>query len=142
MREGELDAREKALAEIMREAGELARKLYLNPENLGVRLKGKQDYITVADGEVERLIVGRLGERFPRMRCSAKKVGQKVAAMQSGSSIRSTARRISRTASRTSRSRSGFFPAAGRSSARSAHRCTARFFARGSAAARTATTGA
>src|SRR5262245_9439599 len=65
MREGELDAREKALAEIMREAGELARKLYLNPENLGVKLKGKQDYITVADGEVERLIVGRLGERFP-----------------------------------------------------------------------------
>src|SRR5574341_1468064 len=65
MREGELDAREKALAEIMREAAELARKLYLNPESLGVKLKGKQDYITVADGEVERLIVGRLGERFP-----------------------------------------------------------------------------
>lgn len=65
MKEGELDAREKALAEVMREAAELARKLYLDPGSLGVKLKGKQDYITLADGEVERLIVGRLGERFP-----------------------------------------------------------------------------
>ena len=65
MKEGELDAREAALAEITREAGELARRLYLHPENLGVELKGKQDYITLADGEVERLIVRRIGERFP-----------------------------------------------------------------------------
>lgn len=65
MREGELDAREAALAQIMREASELARRLYLDPQSLGVKLKGKQDYITVADGEVERLIVGRLAERFP-----------------------------------------------------------------------------
>ena len=64
MREGELDAREAALAEITREASELARRLFSNPQ--GVKLKGKQDYITAADGEVERLIVGRIAERFPK----------------------------------------------------------------------------
>jgi myo-inositol-1(or 4)-monophosphatase len=66
MREGDLDAREKALADVAREAGELARKLFLSPESLGVKLKGKQDFITVADGEVERLIAGRLSQRFPQ----------------------------------------------------------------------------
>lgn len=66
MRAGELDAREGALAEITREAAELARRLYLDPQSLGVKLKGKQDYITAADGEVERLIVGRIAERFPQ----------------------------------------------------------------------------
>jgi len=61
----DLDAREEVLADIMREASELARRLYLHPDSLGVKLKGKQDYITVADGEVERLIVQRIAERFP-----------------------------------------------------------------------------
>lgn len=64
MTEGELDARESALAQITREAAELARQLYSNPQ--GVKLKGKQDYITAADGEVERLVVGRIAERFPQ----------------------------------------------------------------------------
>ena len=49
MKPADLDAREKALAEITREAGELARRLYLDPASLGVKLKGKQDYITLAD---------------------------------------------------------------------------------------------
>src|SRR5687767_4590755 len=66
MREGELDAREAALAEITHEAAGLARRLYLDPQSLGVKLKGKQDYITLADGEVERLIVQRLADRFPK----------------------------------------------------------------------------
>jgi myo-inositol-1(or 4)-monophosphatase len=61
----DLDARERLLAEVTREASELARRLYLDPQSLGVKLKGKQDYITLADGEVERLIVGRIAERFP-----------------------------------------------------------------------------
>lgn len=60
-----LDAREELLIAVTREASELARRLYLDPQSLGVKLKGKQDYITVADGEVERLIVGRIAERFP-----------------------------------------------------------------------------
>lgn len=64
MREAELDAREQALAEIAREAGERSRKLFSNPS--GVKLKGLQDFITAADGEVERLIIERLKARFPR----------------------------------------------------------------------------
>jgi myo-inositol-1(or 4)-monophosphatase len=64
MSEGDLDAREEALAAVAREAGELARKLFLEP--VEVKLKGKQDYITAADGEVERLIVERLKARFPQ----------------------------------------------------------------------------
>lgn len=63
--EKELDAREQALAAVAREASELARKLFLDPQSLGVKLKGQQDFITVADGEIERMIVGRLSERFP-----------------------------------------------------------------------------
>ena len=62
----DLDAREQLLIAATREASELARRLYLHPESLGVKLKGKQDYITVADGEVERLIVRRIAERFPK----------------------------------------------------------------------------
>ena len=64
MTEGELDAREEALAAVAREAGERARRLFSNPS--GVKLKGLQDFITAADGEVERLIIERLKARFPR----------------------------------------------------------------------------
>jgi myo-inositol-1(or 4)-monophosphatase len=63
MREAELDAREEALGAVAREAGELARKLFENPA--GVKLKGRQDFITAADGEVEAMIVERLKARFP-----------------------------------------------------------------------------
>ena len=61
---GELDAREEALIAVTREAGELARELFSKP--VDVKLKGKQDFITAADGEVERLIVERLKARFPQ----------------------------------------------------------------------------
>ena len=64
MKEEDLDARERALVAVAREAGELAKRLFSNPRE--VKLKGKQDYITAADGEVERLIIARLKERFPR----------------------------------------------------------------------------
>jgi myo-inositol-1(or 4)-monophosphatase len=65
MRKEELDAREEALDAVVREAGELARKLFENPAALSVRLKAKQDFITAADGEVEAMIVERLAARFP-----------------------------------------------------------------------------
>jgi myo-inositol-1(or 4)-monophosphatase len=64
MRAQELDAREEALVAVAREAGERARRLFSDP--LEVKLKGKQDFITAADGEVERLIVDRLKARFPQ----------------------------------------------------------------------------
>jgi myo-inositol-1(or 4)-monophosphatase len=63
MRTEELDAREEALVAVTREAGELARELFSKP--VDVKLKGKQDFITAADGEVESLIVERLRARFP-----------------------------------------------------------------------------
>ena len=63
MREGDLDAREEALAAVTREAGALARELFSKPQD--IKLKGKQDYITAADSEVEQMIVSRLKERFP-----------------------------------------------------------------------------
>jgi myo-inositol-1(or 4)-monophosphatase len=59
----DLDAREEALAAVTREAGQLAGELFAKP--VGVKLKGKQDYITEADGQVERMIVSSLKKRFP-----------------------------------------------------------------------------
>jgi myo-inositol-1(or 4)-monophosphatase len=64
MNEAQLDARESALAAVAREAGELAKRLFSNPPQ--VKLKSKQDFITAADGEVERLVIERLRSRFPR----------------------------------------------------------------------------
>jgi myo-inositol-1(or 4)-monophosphatase len=64
MRSEELDAREEALVAVAREAGELARELFSKP--VEVKLKGKQDFLTAADGEVERVIVERLKARFPQ----------------------------------------------------------------------------
>jgi myo-inositol-1(or 4)-monophosphatase len=71
MNEGELDARETALAAVAREAGELARKHF--ESGVSTKLKGKQDFITAADGEVERLIIERLKSRFPATPSSARK---------------------------------------------------------------------
>jgi myo-inositol-1(or 4)-monophosphatase len=59
----ELDAREEALIAVTREAGELARDFFSKP--IEVKLKGKQDYITEADGQVERAIISRLKGLFP-----------------------------------------------------------------------------
>jgi len=59
----ELDAREEALSAVAREAGALARELFSKP--IEIKLKGKQDYITEADGQVERMIISRLKARFP-----------------------------------------------------------------------------
>ena len=42
----------------------MARQFFLKP--VEVKLKGKQDFITAADGAVERLIIERLTARFPR----------------------------------------------------------------------------
>jgi myo-inositol-1(or 4)-monophosphatase len=59
----ELDARELALAAVAREAGEVARRQF--ESGVSTKLKGKQDFITAADAEVERLIIERLKARFP-----------------------------------------------------------------------------
>lgn len=61
--EGELDAREEALAAVAREAGELARRLFMG--SVEVKIKGPQDFVTAADSAVERAIIERLAARFP-----------------------------------------------------------------------------
>ncbi|MSP47873.1 MAG: inositol monophosphatase [Alphaproteobacteria bacterium] len=61
----EIDQRELALLAIAREAGELARRRFLDRSSFTVKFKGPQDFITEADGEVERLILGRLRAAFP-----------------------------------------------------------------------------
>ncbi|MBM3538665.1 MAG: inositol monophosphatase [Alphaproteobacteria bacterium] len=54
-----------AACAIAREAGDLMRRLYEKRETGSYKLKGHQDYLTEADGEVEKLIVRRIGEAFP-----------------------------------------------------------------------------
>ncbi len=63
MRGAELDTREEALVAVAREAGELAARLFSQPQS--IKMKGKQDFVTAADGEVERMIVARLKTQFP-----------------------------------------------------------------------------
>jgi len=65
MMEDALDARARVVEAIAREAGALARERFLKRDNLAVSFKGPQDYITAVDGEVERIIRGRLAEAFP-----------------------------------------------------------------------------
>src|ERR1700735_2747494 len=55
-----------AACAIAREAGRLIRtRFQQRDEVLSLRFKGPQDYLTETDGEVERLIAGRLAESFP-----------------------------------------------------------------------------
>ena len=64
--EAELDTREEALLAVAREASDLALRLYSDEAARRARLKGSQDFVTAADGAVERKIVDRLTARFPR----------------------------------------------------------------------------
>jgi myo-inositol-1(or 4)-monophosphatase len=61
-----LERRFLAACAVAREAGHLARRHFESRElQSGYKLKGHQNYWTAADGEVEKLIVGRLLEAFP-----------------------------------------------------------------------------
>jgi myo-inositol-1(or 4)-monophosphatase len=60
-----LSARHRAAETIARDAGVLALALRADPRGLEVSLKGPQDMVTTADGEVERSIVAALGAAFP-----------------------------------------------------------------------------
>ena len=65
MNDQELDSREAALAMVAREAGELARHLFLDRDRLAVTMKGAQDYLTAADTAVEKFVVDRLASLCP-----------------------------------------------------------------------------
>jgi myo-inositol-1(or 4)-monophosphatase len=59
-------ARRLAFAEdATREAARLALEYFHNRDRLGTKMKGFQDFLTVADGEVEALLRRRVGEAFP-----------------------------------------------------------------------------
>ncbi len=60
-----LDTRFHVACALAREAGELARRRFLDRSSFTVGFKGPQDYLTEVDGEVERLIATRLHALFP-----------------------------------------------------------------------------
>jgi len=50
---------------LARTAGEIAKQRFLDRDSFTVGFKGPQNYLTEVDGEVERLIAGRIHEVFP-----------------------------------------------------------------------------
>lgn len=65
MTDSETDARATTLLSAIAEAGREVRAFQAEPQHLEVGLKGHQDFITAADGAVERLLRGRLIGTFP-----------------------------------------------------------------------------
>ena len=60
-----LDIRFHVACALAREAGEIARRRFVDRSSFTVGFKGPQDYLTEVDGEVERLIGTRLHALFP-----------------------------------------------------------------------------
>jgi myo-inositol-1(or 4)-monophosphatase len=60
-----LDLRLYSAAALAREAGEIAKARFRDRGSFTVGMKGPQDFLTEVDGEVERLIAGRLHKLFP-----------------------------------------------------------------------------
>src|SRR5215510_10275323 len=73
---GDLDDRFAALRAIATEAGTLARQHFENREVASFEFKGPQDYITAADGAVERLITSRIAGAFPNDTCFGEEGGR------------------------------------------------------------------
>jgi myo-inositol-1(or 4)-monophosphatase len=60
-----LDTRFHVACALAREAGEIAKRRFIDRGSFTVGFKGPQDYLTEVDGEVERLIATRLHRLFP-----------------------------------------------------------------------------
>jgi myo-inositol-1(or 4)-monophosphatase len=60
-----LDARHAFLQRLARDAGALARDFWHRRDALTVELKGPQDFVSVADREVENFIRGKIAHAFP-----------------------------------------------------------------------------
>src|SRR5258705_4901593 len=60
-----LSDRQRAAESVARYGGLLALALRADPRGLEIALKGPQDVVTMADGEVERSIIAALGAAFP-----------------------------------------------------------------------------
>ncbi len=61
----ELSLRLRAAEAIAREAGEIAKRRFLDRGSFTIGMKGPQDFLTEVDGETERLIASRLSALFP-----------------------------------------------------------------------------
>jgi myo-inositol-1(or 4)-monophosphatase len=65
MSQADISARSLAALGMAREAGELAMGYFLNRDRLAVSMKGAQDWLTAADGAVERHLRERIAAAFP-----------------------------------------------------------------------------
>lgn len=58
-------ARFQVACAVARDAADIARRAFETRDTRAFILKGPQDYFTETDGEIERMIIGRIGEVFP-----------------------------------------------------------------------------
>jgi fructose-1,6-bisphosphatase/inositol monophosphatase family enzyme len=69
-REDPLDARQSVLRVVIGEAADAARRFFTG--SVEIQMKGPQDFLTAADGAVERVIIERLRARNWRCRRSGR----------------------------------------------------------------------
>ena len=86
-----IEARLTFATQLIREAGQLAARHFAHREALTRETKGPQDFVSIADREVESLIRTRLAEAFPTDGFLARRAEEGSSA---GSSIRLTAQTI------------------------------------------------
>ncbi|MBV8536286.1 MAG: inositol monophosphatase [Alphaproteobacteria bacterium] len=80
MTDNALHTRFLAACAIAREAGDMARHLFESRQPGTFTLKGRQDFLTEADGAVERLVTGRITEAFPDDTCVGEEGGGRYSA--------------------------------------------------------------
>jgi myo-inositol-1(or 4)-monophosphatase len=83
-----IEARLAFTTELIREAGELAAGYFARRATLERETKGPQDFVSIADREVDAFIRGRLAEAFPKDGFLGEESGEGRVS-DAGSSIRS-----------------------------------------------------
>ncbi|MBM4299644.1 MAG: inositol monophosphatase, partial [Deltaproteobacteria bacterium] len=81
MSEAGIEARHLATMAIAQEAGDLARRHFLDRDAMAITFKGPQDWLTEADRQVEDLVTGRIRAAFPGDAC----VGEESGGTEAGS---------------------------------------------------------
>jgi myo-inositol-1(or 4)-monophosphatase len=81
MTDAGLLARHLAAIAIAQEAGDLARRHFLDRDAMAITFKGPQDWLTQADRQVEDLVTGRIRAAFPGDSC----VGEEGGGTEAGS---------------------------------------------------------
>ncbi|MBM3600051.1 MAG: inositol monophosphatase [Alphaproteobacteria bacterium] len=75
MSDSDIAARHLAAIAIAAEAGDLARRQFLDRDAMTITFKGPQDWLTQADRQVEELVVGRIRSAFPGDACVGEESG-------------------------------------------------------------------